>query len=55
MSDKENRDIVGISRSVRDLLNNKKYTIDYYQREYKWGEKRKPGTVPESMKVSGTC
>jgi len=24
------------SKSVSDLLSNKKYTIDYYQREYKW-------------------
>jgi uncharacterized protein with ParB-like and HNH nuclease domain len=24
------------ARSITELLSNKKYTIDYYQREYKW-------------------
>ncbi len=24
------------AKSVSDLLSNKKYAIDYYQREYKW-------------------
>ncbi len=26
------------AKSISDLLSNKKYTIDYYQREYKWGK-----------------
>ncbi len=26
------------TRSLRELLDNKKYSIEYYQREYKWGE-----------------
>lgn len=34
------RQILGKSKSVRDLLSGKKYTIDYYQREFKWGEKQ---------------
>jgi uncharacterized protein with ParB-like and HNH nuclease domain len=28
------------SKSVSDLLSNKKYAIDYYQREYKWETKQ---------------
>lgn len=28
------------ARSIYDLLSNKKYTIDYYQREYKWATKQ---------------
>jgi uncharacterized protein with ParB-like and HNH nuclease domain len=28
------------SKSVSDLLSNKKYAIDYYQREYKWEKKQ---------------
>jgi len=28
------------AKSVNDLLSNKKYTIDYYQREYKWGTRQ---------------
>lgn len=28
------------AKSVSDLLSNKKYTIDYYQREYKWGKEQ---------------
>ena len=26
------------TRTLSELLNNKKYSIEYYQREYKWGE-----------------
>lgn len=33
------REILGKTRSVRDLLKGAKYSIDYYQREYKWGKK----------------
>jgi len=32
--------IEGKARSVRELLKGVKYSIDYYQREYKWGEKQ---------------
>ncbi len=28
------------SKSVRELLDGVKYTIDYYQREYKWETKQ---------------
>jgi uncharacterized protein with ParB-like and HNH nuclease domain len=28
------------AKSVNNLLSNKKYTIDYYQREYKWGKEQ---------------
>src|SRR5258706_2917151 len=28
------------AKSVNDLLSNKKYAIDYYQREYKWETKQ---------------
>src|SRR6266568_9428858 len=28
------------AKSISDLLSNKKYTIDYYQREYKWGKEQ---------------
>src|SRR5438270_11806933 len=34
------REIVGKGRSVRELLANRKYSIDYYQREYKWQTKQ---------------
>ena len=33
------REILGNAKTIRTLLNNTKYSIDYYQREYKWGEK----------------
>ncbi|NLG96415.1 MAG: DUF262 domain-containing protein [Chloroflexi bacterium] len=36
----EQREIHGISRSVRELLKGMKYSIDYYQREYKWQTKQ---------------
>lgn len=32
-------EIVGTTRSIRKLLFNEKYSIDYYQREYKWEKK----------------
>jgi hypothetical protein len=34
------REIDGKGRSVRELLANRKYSIDYYQREYKWQQKQ---------------
>ena len=34
------REIDGKGRTVRDLLANRKYSIDYYQREYKWQHKQ---------------
>jgi len=32
--------IAGKEKSLSDLLSNKKYTIHYYQREYRWGKKQ---------------
>lgn len=32
--------IDGATKSLRDLLSGKKYTVDYYQREYKWQDKQ---------------
>lgn len=32
--------IEGSAKSVRDLLKDRKYSIDYYQREYKWAAKQ---------------
>ncbi len=34
------REIDGKGRTVRDLLAGRKYSIDYYQREYKWQQKQ---------------
>lgn len=34
------REILGTTKSVRGLLSGIKYSIDYYQREYKWGQKQ---------------
>ena len=34
------REIDGKGRSVRELLAGRKYSIDYYQREYKWRQKQ---------------
>ena len=34
------REIDGKGRTIRDLLAGRKYSIDYYQREYKWQHKQ---------------
>ena len=34
------REIHGVTKSVRELLSGVKYSIDYYQREYKWNTKQ---------------
>jgi hypothetical protein len=34
------REIDGKGRTVRELLSGRKYSIDYYQREYKWQQKQ---------------
>jgi len=36
----QSREIDGDGRTVRALLANRKYSIDYYQREYKWQRKQ---------------
>lgn len=38
MTEKPPLGVQGHERSVRELLQGKKYTIDYYQRDYKWGK-----------------
>lgn len=40
MPNSEQREIRAIAKSVRDLLQGVKYSIDYYQREYKWQTKQ---------------
>ena len=39
-STSHSREIEGKGRTVRDLLGGRKYSIDYYQREYKWEAKQ---------------
>ncbi|MEA3211695.1 MAG: hypothetical protein QOE70_4752 [Chthoniobacter sp.] len=34
------REILGKAKTIRELLKGAKYSIDYYQREYKWQEKQ---------------
>jgi Protein of unknown function DUF262/Protein of unknown function (DUF1524) len=34
------REIDGKGRTIRELLTSRKYSIDYYQREYKWQQKQ---------------
>lgn len=34
------REILGKATTVRELLKGVKYSIDYYQREYKWQDKQ---------------
>ena len=34
------REILGKAKTIRELLSGTKYSIDYYQREYKWEEKQ---------------
>src|SRR6266571_965674 len=34
------REIDGKGRTIRELLAGRKYSIDYYQREYKWKQKQ---------------
>lgn len=36
----QSREIDGKGRTVRELLAGRKYSIDYYQREYKWHSKQ---------------
>jgi len=39
MGANESRQILGKTKSVKELLGGVKYSIDYYQREYRWQEK----------------
>ncbi|WP_192829989.1 hypothetical protein [Mycobacterium sp. UM_Kg1] len=35
-----NRAIDAVAKTVGEILEKKKYSIDYYQREYKWQSKQ---------------
>jgi len=37
---RQSREVDGKSRTIRELLSARKYSIDYYQREYKWKSKQ---------------
>ena len=37
------RSIEGVAKAVTGVLSNQKYSIDYYQREYKWESKQARG------------
>jgi uncharacterized protein with ParB-like and HNH nuclease domain len=37
---RQSREVDGKGRTVRELLGGRKYSTDYYQREYKWGSKQ---------------
>jgi hypothetical protein len=39
-STQASREIDGKGRTIRELLSGRKYSIDYYQREYKWQQKQ---------------
>lgn len=34
------RTIDGVAKTIAEVLEKKKYSIDYYQREYKWESSR---------------
>ena len=42
--------IEGRSRNLREILQNTKYNIDYYQREYKW-ERQHIATLIEDLET----
>src|SRR5438105_12382449 len=42
------------AKSISDLLSNKKYTIDYYQREYKWDKEQITALMQALVAFSGT-
>ena len=39
-SPRPSREIDAKGRTVRELLTGRKYSIDYYQRDYKWQQKQ---------------
>jgi hypothetical protein len=45
------REILGKAKTVRELLKGVKYSIDYYQREYKWHEKQIRELVDDCLPV----
>lgn len=40
ITNRQSREIDGKGRTIRELLAGRKYSIDYYQREYKWQQKQ---------------
>ena len=42
--------IVAVVRTVRDLLENKRYKLDYYQREYRWEERHIEELIDDLIK-----
>lgn len=40
MAENERRSIQGLAKNIRTLLSGQKYSIDYYQREFKWNIKQ---------------
>lgn len=43
------REIDGKGRSIRELLAGRKYSIDDYQREYKWQQKQVAEQIDECL------
>lgn len=40
------RTIDGVAKTIAEVLEKKKYSIDYYQREYKWESSSSPSSWP---------
>ncbi|WP_218001571.1 GmrSD restriction endonuclease domain-containing protein [Nocardia niigatensis] len=50
------RSIDGVAKTVAEVLEKKKYAIDYYQREYKWESKQLAELVADlTTKFSDLC
>jgi len=45
------REVDGKGRTVRELLGGRKYSIDYYQREYKWQSKQVAELIDDLAKA----
>ena len=43
-------EILGKTKTVRELMKGAKYSIDYYQREYKWGQKQATELVDDLVR-----
>ena len=47
------KEILGKAKTVRELLGGAKYSIDYYQREYRWQRKQVKELVAGGVAVLG--
>ena len=47
------REIDGKAKSVRDLLKGKRYSVDYYQRDYRWESKQVGELIDDLMEQFG--